>query len=86
MRLLCALFGAACLASAVAMIYVHHQQRKYYVELTRQERIRDALAVEYGRLQLEQATWAHSARVEQIAQRALHMGPPQTIDIVVTPP
>jgi len=34
---------------------------------------RDALNVEFGRLELEQATWAAPGRVEQIARSQLDM-------------
>lgn len=86
MRIICAFLGAACLASAVAIIDVHHLQRKYFVALTREEHSRDALKVELGRLQLEQATWSQSARVEQIAQQRLKLNQPESTDILVIRP
>ena len=86
MRLLCTFLGVACLASAVAIIDVHHLQRQYFVALTREERARAALKVEQGRLQLEQATLSQSGRVEQIAQHRLKLTPPESTDILVIRP
>ena len=41
------------------------------------------LNIEFGRLQLEQATWAESNRVDQVARMRLGMVFPRTEDIVV---
>ena len=44
--------------------------------LTRLEKARDELNIEFGRLQLEQATWAESNRIDQVArERAGHEVP-----------
>ena len=44
---------------------------------------RDELNIEFGRLQLEQATWAESNRIDQVARSRLGMMFPRTDDIVV---
>ena len=54
-----------------------------FVALNKLERIRDDLNIEFGRLQLEQATWAESNRVDQVARTRLGMVFPRTEDIVV---
>ena len=46
----------------------------------------DELNIELGRLQLEQATWAESNRVDQVARTRLEMLFPRTEDIVVLRP
>ena len=51
--------------------------------LSKLERARDELNIEFGRLQLEQATWAESNRVDQVARSRLGMVFPRTEDIVV---
>ena len=51
--------------------------------LTRLEKARDTLNIEFGRLQLEQATWAESNRVDQVARVQLGMVFPRTEDTVV---
>lgn len=76
----------ATVASAIAVVYLRHEHRQSFVELTRLERSRDELNIEYGRLQLEQATWAETGRVEQIARGKLGMVSPTPDDIVVVSP
>ena len=71
------LLVAATLASALAVIDARHRHRQLFVELTRLERERDELEIEFGRLQLEQATWAETGRVEQIARTRLQMRRPE---------
>ena len=46
----------------------------------------DELDIEFGRLQLEQATWAESHRIDQVARTRLGMAFPKTEDIVVVQP
>ena len=59
--------------SALAVVYAKHQNRKLYAELTSLYKERDAMNVEWGRLQLEQSTWATHGRIEKIARQRLHM-------------
>ncbi len=63
----------AVMASAVAVVWARHQGRVAFVQLTQLQNQRDDLNVEYGRLELEQATWAAPGRVEQIARGQLGM-------------
>jgi cell division protein FtsL len=60
-----------------------HEHRQAFVALSKLERARDELNIEFGRLQLEQATWAESNRVDQVARSRLGMVFPRTEDIVV---
>lgn len=60
-------------ASALAVVYAKHQNRKHYAELTASYKERDAMNVEWGRLQLEQSTWATHGRIEKIARQRLQM-------------
>ncbi|HEX6613805.1 MAG TPA: cell division protein FtsL [Rhodanobacteraceae bacterium] len=66
----------AVMASAIAVVWARHQGRVSFVELTQLQNDRDALNVEFGRLELEQATWAAPGRVEQIARGQLDMMTP----------
>ncbi len=86
LRVLLALLIAANLATAVAVVYAQHRHRQLFYELTKLEKARDALNIEFGRLQLEQATWAESNRVDQIARNKLGMKFPETGEIVVVRP
>jgi cell division protein FtsL len=48
--------------------------------------MRDELNVEFGRLQLEQATVAESTRIDAIARIRLGMKSPEADDVVVVRP
>ena len=76
----------ATLGSAIGVVYARHQHRQAYVELTRLENERDELNMEFGRLQLEQATWSETNRIEQVATEKLGMKSPEGADIVVISP
>jgi cell division protein FtsL len=86
LRVILALLIAADIASAIAVVYARHQHRQLFVELSKLEKARDALNIEFGRLQLEQATWAESNRIDQIARSRLGMKFPEADDIVVVRP
>ena len=86
LRVFLALLIAANIASAIAVVYARHQHRQLFVELSRLEKARDSLNIEFGRLQLEQATWAESNRIDQIARDRLGMKFPEAAEIVVIRP
>ncbi len=71
----------AVLASASAAIYARHQARDLFVRLEKLNTHRDALEMEWGRLQLEQSAWSSHAFVERIANTKLKMSLPQTRDV-----
>ena len=77
---------AAVVATAVGVVYSKHQSRRLFVELQQRVAERDRLEVEWGRLQLEQGTWATHGRVERIARERLHMHIPRPTDIVMVGP
>ena len=64
---------AAVVASAVAVVRTHHERRSLFVELDEVDARRDRLQVEWGRLQLEQSTWAASDRIEKLAAEKLNL-------------
>ena len=66
----------AVMASGIAVVWARHQGRVSFVELSQLQNQRDALNVEFGRLELEQATWAAPGRIEQIARSQLGMVTP----------
>ncbi|MGN6314492.1 MAG: cell division protein FtsL [Rhodanobacteraceae bacterium] len=74
----------AVMASAIAVVWARHQGRVAFVDLTQLQNQRDALNVEFGRLELEQATWAAPGRVEQIARSQLGMmtPPPGQVELI----
>ncbi len=73
----------AVLASAIGVVYSIQQSRELFVELTQLGNERDDLNFEFGRLQLEVATWAENNRVEQIARGRLGMVAPTPAETVV---
>lgn len=85
-RLVLAVLVLANIVSAVGVVYARHRHRQLFVELSKLEKSRDELNIEFGRLQLEQATWAESNRIDQIARNRLGMKFPETGDIVVVRP
>ena len=85
-RVLLAILIAANVLSAIAVVFARHEHRQLFIALTRLERARDELNIEFGRLQLEQATWAESNRVDQVARTRLGMKFPATDEIVVVRP
>ena len=70
-------------ASAIGVVYARHEARREFVELTRLKAERDELNIEFGRIKLEQATWAEANRVEQVARTELGMGFPGAEQTVV---
>ena len=76
----------AVLGSGVGVVYARQQHRQAYVELTRLEGERDELNIEFSRLQLEQATWSETNRIEQVATERLGMKFPEGADMVVISP
>lgn len=85
-RLVLLVLVLANIVSAIGVVYARHRHRQLFVELSRLEKSRDELNIEFGRLQLEQATWAESNRVDQIARSRLGMKFPETGEIVVVRP
>lgn len=76
----------AVMASAIAVVWARHQARVSFVELTRLQDQRDALNVEFGRLELEQATWAEPGRIETIARNQLGMVTPAPAQVELIRP
>lgn len=83
---LVAVLLAAVWVSALGVVYVKHLERKRFLELQALEHARDAMQVEWGKLQLEQSTWTTHDRIEGIARNKLDMYlPPADSVVVVTP-
>ena len=68
--------------SAISVVYVKHYNRKLFVEVQQLEKQRDDMEVEWGKLQLEQNTWATHARIERIARERMQMITPATKDVI----
>ena len=80
------LLVAGVMASAVGVVYARHRHRQAFIELSSLEKAREELNIEFRRLQLEQATWAETGRIEQVAREQLGMKFPEGADVVVVKP
>ena len=76
----------ANVATAIGVVYARHEHRQLFVAFKRLERERDELNIDFGRLQLEQATWAESNRIDQVARNKLGMAFPSADETVVVRP
>lgn len=63
----------AAAGSAVALAHSRHESRRLFIEITKLERERDEINIDFGRLQLERATWVDANRIEKIARGDLGM-------------
>ena len=86
LRILLILLVLANVASAIGVVYARHEHRQLFVAFKRQERQRDELNIDFGRLQLEQATWAEANRIDQVARNQLGMAFPSADETVVVRP
>ena len=71
----------AVIASALGVVWTRHESRVLFVQLTALQNQRDELNIEYGRLELEQATHAEPRRVDSEARQKLGMLEPRPQDI-----
>ena len=85
-RLLLVVLIVANVASAIAVVYARHEHRQLFIAFKQLVRERDELNIDFGRLQLEQATWAESNRIDQVARNKLGMVFPQADETVVVRP
>lgn len=68
--------GLLLLASAFAVIHSTHACRELYTQLQTLEARQWHLQEDYGRLLLEESTWASHYRVEKVARGELGMAEP----------
>ncbi len=72
---------ATVLASALGVVWTRHESRVQFVNLTALQNQRDDLNIEYGKLELEQATYAEPRRIDDEARQKLGMFDPRPQDI-----
>ncbi len=70
-------------ASALGVIYSSYKSRQLFSDLQQQSRETVQLEEEWGRLLLEQSTWASHARIERLAKSKLNMIVPAPEAIIV---
>lgn len=61
---------------ALSVVTTQFKGRKLFIEMEKEKQVEKKLNIEWGRLQLEQATWAAHSRVEQVATSHLNMMQP----------
>lgn len=74
------------LVSAVSVVQTQHVSRKVFMEIEQLKKDRDLLNEEWGRLQLEQSTWALDERVERMVKEELGMYVPENDSLVFLVP
>ena len=74
------------LFSAVAVVVTKHAGRSEFVVMQQLEHQRDKLNEEWGRLLLEESTWASPGRVEQQARNKVNMLMPTADNTVMVMP
>ncbi len=72
---------AAVIGSAISLVWARNESRTLFVQLTALQNQRDAMNIEYGRLELEQATFAEPRRIDEEARQQLGMVDPRPQDI-----
>ena len=70
-------------SSGVGVIYSSYKSRQLFSELQQLNRETVRLEEEWGRLLLEQSTWASHARIEHLAKSELHMVVPKPESTIV---
>jgi cell division protein FtsL len=73
-------------ASGVATVYMKHRTRNQFIELQSLQHEHDEMQIQWGRLQLEESTWAAHDRVRGAAstQLGLYMPPGDAVVVVRT--
>ncbi len=77
---------AAVFVTAIQIVITRHDARTLFVEIQKLEKVRDELNEEWGRLQLEQSTWATDLRIETMARDELAMKMPDRKTTVLVQP
>lgn len=77
---------AVAFVTALGVVYAQHSSRKLFIELEQLQQTSDELDIEWGRLQLEQSTWARDGRIDAVAREKLEMKLPPPDEVVIVKP
>ena len=80
------LLSVTIVATSLGVVYTKHQSRTLFVELQELQAERDQLNIDWGRLLLEQSTWATPTRIENEARERLSMHVPDPDSVVILSP
>jgi cell division protein FtsL len=75
--------AAAVVASGIWIVDAEHRSRQLFVAAEEQARELDRLQVDWGRLQIEQSTYATPSRIETLARERLRLTEPDDEALVV---
>lgn len=75
--------AVAVVGSGLLLIRAEHDARQLFIEFEELGRERDRLQIDWGRLQIEQSTYATHARIESLARERLRLSAPVPRQIVV---
>jgi len=75
--------AASVVGSGVFVIEAKHRSRELFVELEELNREQDRLQIDWGRLQLEQSTWATHSRIEAVARERLELTSPLDEQVIL---
>ena len=78
--------GLAVMLTAVSVIETSHRCRVMYARLQELQLAQWDMQEQWGRLLLEQSTWAGHHRVEQLARKQLKMRLPAAAELQVVMP
>ena len=82
------MLAAAVVASGIWIVEVEHRSRQLFIENEALNRELDRLQTDWGRLQIEQGTYATHSRIEALARQRLQLTVPSRdqLVVVVEPP
>ena len=80
--------AASVTASGIWIVQTEHHSRQLFIQVEQLNREQDQLQIDWGRLQIEQSTWATHPRIESLARERLHLTVPrdEQLVVVVGPP
>jgi cell division protein FtsL len=77
---------AIAVACSLGAVTAQHHSRVLFVELEREQAGARQLEDDWGRLQLEQSTWAMHQRIEMVASQRLRMRVPPASRVQIIDP
>jgi cell division protein FtsL len=80
--------AAGVVASGIWIVEVEHRSRQLFIENEALNRELDRLQTDWGRLQIEQGTYATHSRIDALARQRLQLTEPsgEQLVVVVEPP
>ena len=76
----------ALIVCALGVVTSQHLARKLYSDLEKEQRFTRELEIEFGKLQIEQSTWAAHSLIERAATDRLSMHTPDPREVQVVQP